>query len=96
MEEDSNNTKKRTSYHEEIEKALWLWFCNIRSRNLAVSDEMLQEKGREFGQRLGVSEGFSYSRGWLQGFKHRHKISLRTIQGEAASVSDVSGCPGAT
>ena len=49
---------------------------------------MLQEKGREFGQRLGVSEGFSYSRGWLQGFKHRHKISLRTIQGEAASVSD--------
>ena len=96
MEEDSNNTKKRTGYHEEIEKALWLWFCNIRSRNLAVSDEMLQEKGREFGQRLGVSEGFSYSRGWLQGFKHRHKISLRTIQGEAASVSDVSGCPGAT
>ena len=87
-EEDSNNTKKRTGYHEELEKALWLWFCNIRSRNLAVSDEMLQEKGREFGQRLGVSEGFSYSRGWLQGFKHRHKISLRTIQGEAASVSD--------
>ena len=85
-EEDSNNMKKRTGYHEELEKALWLWFCNICSRNLAVLDEMLQKKGRECGQRLGISEGFSYSRGWLQGFKHRHKISLRTIQGEAASV----------
>ena len=49
---------------------------------------MLQEKGREFGQHLGDSEGFSYSRGWLQGFKHWHKISLRTIQGEAASFSE--------
>ena len=88
VEEDSKNTKKRTGYHEELKKALWLWFCDIRSRNLAVSDEMLQEKGREFGQRLGVSEGFNYSRGWLQGFKQRHKISLRTIHGEAASVNE--------
>ena len=87
-EKDSDNTKKRTGYHEELEKALWLWFCNIHSRNLAVLDEMLQEKGREFRQHLVVSEGFSYSSCWLQGFKHRHKISLCTIQGEAASVSD--------
>jgi hypothetical protein len=85
-EEDSSSTKKRAGYHEQLEKALWLWFCDIRSRNLAVSDEMLQEKGRIFGQRLGVSEGFNFSRGWLQGFKQRHKICLRTIHGEAASV----------
>ena len=87
-EEDSSNTKKQTAHHEQLEKALWLWFCNICSRNVAVSDEMLQEKGREFGQRLGVSEGFNFSRGWLQGFKQHHKISLRTIHGEAASVDE--------
>ena len=56
---------------------------------------MLQEKGREYGQHLGDSEGFSYSRGWLQGFKHRHKISLRTIQSEATSFGEAlvtEGC----
>ena len=93
--ENSNDKEKQTGYHKELEKALWLWLCNTHSRNLVVSDEMLQEKGREFGQRLGDSEGFSYSRGWLQGFKHRHKISLRTIQSEATSFSEAlvtEGC----
>ena len=42
--ENSNDTKKQTDYNKELEKALWVWFCNICSRNLVVSDEMPQEK----------------------------------------------------
>ena len=47
-----NGWKKKTATTQrseqattkKLEKALWLWFCNVRSRNLAVWDEMFQEK----------------------------------------------------
>ena len=86
-EEDASSTKKRKPHHDEMEKALLMWFSNVRARQIAVSDDMLRLKARAFGSALNI-EGFSYSNGWLYGFKQRHGISLHAIHGEAASVSN--------
>ena len=42
--EDSSSTKKAEGRHAQLEEALWIWFGNIRSKKLAVSDEMLRLK----------------------------------------------------
>lgn len=83
--EDSSSTNKKEGRYVQLEEALWIWFGNIRSRNIAISDEMLRVKAKEFGETMGISE-LTYSSGWLQGFKKRHGIRVKVIHGEAASV----------
>ena len=81
--EDSSSTKHCQGRFAQLEEALWIWFGNIRSQSLSISDDMLREKAKVFGESLGVI-GLTYSSGWLQGFKKRHGIKVRVIHGEAA------------
>ncbi|KAM7285080.1 major centromere autoantigen B-like [Ixodes scapularis] len=39
---------------EKLEEAVNIWFAEMRSRGAAVSDEMLQEKAKEFGTTMGI------------------------------------------
>ena len=75
----------RPSKHRDLERALFLWHTELSARRVAHSDEMLQTKAKEFGEKLGVTE-FAYSKGWLASFKKRHGIKQYVRHGEAASV----------
>ena len=77
--------RHRSAHHSEMEQCLYLWFTNARSKNIPVTDEILKEKAKQFGNETGVTE-FSYSNGWLQRFKSRHGISSHIISGESAGV----------
>jgi hypothetical protein len=59
--------------------------ANARSKNVPLTDEILKEKAKHFGDETGVTD-FKYSNGWLQRFKARHGISLHIISGESAGV----------
>ena len=84
-EEDSNNTKKRTGYHEEGTLVMVLQRSfqkpSVSRRNASRKRSRVWATSWRFWR-------FQSLKGLALGFKHRHKISLRTIQGEAASVSD--------
>ena len=82
--EDWSSTKESRGRFTEPEEALWIWFGNIRSQNLAFSDNMLWVKANEFGESLVL--GLSYSTGWLQGFKKHHGIKMQVIHCESGSV----------
>ncbi|XP_064424711.1 tigger transposable element-derived protein 6-like [Latimeria chalumnae] len=83
---DSVDTiKSRHCKHPEMEDALFMWFTEVRGRGAAVNDEMLLEKGRVLGERLGVQD-FAYSKGWLANFKSRRGISHHRLHGEASSA----------
>ena len=69
-----SQTKKRAPKHEQLEEVLFLWFGQARNAHLPLSEKILIEQAQNFGTALGI-ENFSYSRGWLQGFKARHGIS---------------------
>ena len=71
----------------EVEEALYLWFSTMQAKKAIVTDTILLEKGKEFLEWLRC-EDFAISGGWLQRFKARHGISLRTLHGESASVND--------
>jgi len=73
----SETKRLRLCENPELEKALYLWLSNVTAHNISVSDEMLKEKARHFGELLGVSSiGFKYSNCWLEKFKNRHNIKL--------------------
>ncbi len=53
-------------------------------RNIPVTDEMIQTKARDL---CNIDPNFKYSSGWVQKFKKRYHLSLRTICGESGSVN---------
>jgi hypothetical protein len=60
--------------HKDMESALYLWFTNARAQNIIITDDILREKAKRFGNELGITE-FGYSNGWFTRFKSRHSIS---------------------
>ncbi|GBM80170.1 Tigger transposable element-derived protein 4 [Araneus ventricosus] len=56
-----------------------------RSRNLSITDAILQAKTIEFAE-LFEEKRFVCSNGWLDRFKKRHNIRRDKVVGEAASV----------
>lgn len=73
---DSSPSRKRhrSGVHAEMEQCLNLWFANARAKNIPITDEILREKAKHFGNETGVTD-FQYSNGWLQRFKSRHGIA---------------------
>ena len=67
--------RAKTAMHTPMESVLYTWFTDVRGRGLALSDDMMITKAKEYGLKLGVTD-FQYSRGWLAGFKKRHGIRL--------------------
>lgn len=78
--------KARKTGNEEINKILYQWFLDARTRNLPVSGPILQEQAKLIAQRLG-KEDFKASNGWLESFRTRHNITLKKICGEAKDVN---------
>ncbi|XP_064455097.1 tigger transposable element-derived protein 6-like [Ornithodoros turicata] len=64
---------------------LYMWFLDIRARNIRVSGATLQQKAKEFASILGCDD-FKGSSGWLQRFKNRHDVVGKTLSGESRSV----------
>jgi hypothetical protein len=70
-----------------MEEALYIWFRQMQARDLAITDEVLKEKAKKFGEELGVKEGFGYSAGWLQRFKKRYGIKSYVLHEEAGDAN---------
>ena len=83
--EVADQTRAKCPKQQSLEKALFLWFSDVRSKGATLSDDILIEKAREFGLKLAISD-FNYSRGWLQRFKKRHHIKSYKCHGESASA----------
>ena len=45
---DSSSMKNSQSQYVKLEEALWIWFGNIHSRHVAILDEILWVKAKEF------------------------------------------------
>ena len=87
---ESLNKRIRECKYPDLERMLWLWQTMATNKGISVSDSLLIEKAKEFGQMLGICEGssFMYSEGWLEKFKKRFNLKLYKIVGESGSVSE--------
>lgn len=88
--DSSDGLKRRkvikSAKNQELDKAMETWFTQKRSLNEPISGPLVCEKALEMNEKLGGSEDFKASTGWLQKFKSRHGIRELKIQGESLSA----------
>ena len=82
----SDGTKRlKTGKHPELAEALTLWANQKSAGNFVLSQHILLEKAKQFGESLGVT-GFSYSQGWLYNWQKRYGFRFTVLHGEASSA----------
>ncbi|KAL2641597.1 hypothetical protein R1flu_009184 [Riccia fluitans] len=69
-----------------LEKALIVWFSQMRGRNAYLSEAMLKEKAESIAKLLN-HENFQASEGWVRCFKLCHQIETYVLHGEAGDAS---------
>ncbi|KAI6651329.1 Tigger transposable element-derived protein 6-like [Oopsacas minuta] len=72
------------SSHEDLDKALLVWFTNARERSVPIDGKMLISKIEILAKIYNIDP--IPSRGWLQSWGKRHCISFGKQHGEAASA----------
>jgi hypothetical protein len=82
--DSKNKFRIRPADHPEMEDCLHMWYCDKRSHHIPVSDDLLIEKAKYFGNDFfGLNNvGFKYSLGWLSNFKQRFGISFHVVYGD--------------
>ncbi|XP_005092500.1 tigger transposable element-derived protein 4 [Aplysia californica] len=70
--------RQRSSRFEDVDKALMVWFTWARDTGAPISGPILKEKAEELAMEMGHID-CKISGGWLDRFKLRHGIELRTI-----------------
>ncbi|XP_064479138.1 tigger transposable element-derived protein 6-like [Ornithodoros turicata] len=78
--------RMRAANFEDIDKAVYKWFLEVRSQDIPVSGPMLCAKARYFSCIYGVDDKFKGSEGWLQAFRARHDIVFRGLAGDEKSA----------
>ncbi|KAL2622862.1 hypothetical protein R1flu_003067 [Riccia fluitans] len=69
-----------------LEKALIVWFNQMRARNAYLSEAMLKEKAESIAKLLN-HENFQASEDWVRRFKLCHQIETYVLLGEAGDAS---------
>lgn len=90
---DSAKSRKtmKTADDQELDNVLFRWFIQKRSEGVPLSGPMIKEKALILNSKLGGSEDFKASSGWLEKFKHRHGIRQLSIEGEKMSSNIAAG-----
>ena len=72
----------KLSSHENLDKALYLWFTQKRTEGVPVSGPLLCEKAVIFSQKLSLEKPFVACEGWKWHFCRRHGIRSLSLEGE--------------
>ena len=91
----------QTGSNNELDQALYLWFCQCREKNIPVTGPILLEKASAFYNLLypDATKSFSGSTGFQWQFCNRFGIRNLAIAGEtlsadkSAAYETISECP---
>jgi len=57
----------KSAKYPQLEDALYIWHQQKRSLKIPISDDILIEQAKVFGQNLSIDENdFKYSHGWVR------------------------------
>ena len=80
----------RLAKDEDLDKALYLWFIQKRSKGVPINRPVLNKKSKQFNEQLHAGEAtspsFTASSGWLWRFYNHHGIRELCSQGEKLSA----------
>ena len=78
--------KGRSEEFQDINNAVWRWFCMAGEVLIPVSGPMIQEEALQIALKLNVTE-FTASNGWLEKWKTRHNVKQFSVAGEDGEVN---------
>ena len=84
-----SSKKLRKSPFEIIDSKLFEWFQVQRQKNITISSYILLEKADQIAKEEEVTN-FICHPSWIERFKKRHSITLKTICGESKAVNQQS------
>jgi hypothetical protein len=73
------------SQYDKLDRAVIMWFKQVRSQNIPVSRQLLKEYAMKLAEEHSL-DNFQASNGWLEKFAQRHSISFKAIHGEAGAI----------
>ncbi|GBL99377.1 Jerky [Araneus ventricosus] len=74
-----------------LDAAFYKWFVQKRCEGLLLSGSIIQEKALILNSKLGGSDDFKASSGWLEKFKIHHGVRQLNVEGEKMSANVVAG-----
>lgn len=84
-----NRKRFRKGIHDNVDRAVSTWFCEMRTRNGIVTGPMVLEQAKKFALMLKVKD-FEPSNGWLHRWKKKENINFQKIHGEKNSADQAS------
>ena len=90
IENNENTSKKRDrkTSGEQVEEALFLWFTQMRARNVPLHGPMVLEKAHQIS--VQINSDFVPNPSWLERFKKRRNIIFHKLHGEKTSADEQS------
>ena len=85
---DGGRKRFRSTDNEDINEAVYKWYCLARQRNIPISGPLLQEEALQIAKTIDPETKFKASNGWLESFKKRHNLKQMTITGECGDVQE--------
>ena len=85
----SKRMKLKPSHHSKLDDGVLMWLKQARGQNLPVCGDLIKEKALKLAELMHIPN-FMVSNGWLDNLKKRHRITFKTVQGEAGAVDSQS------
>ncbi|XP_061890779.1 tigger transposable element-derived protein 4-like [Entelurus aequoreus] len=87
---NSNCKKIKLAKNPDVEKALYLWYCDVRKKHptLPLRRDLLSQKAEQFARDLGAAN-FIPSNGWFTRFKQRYNLTYKRVCGRDGNVSQL-------
>ena len=77
----SARKRMRGARNEDLDNAVHRWFIQVRERKLPVISHLLKGKAEKFTAAFGLND-FKCSNRWIDRFKQRHDLKLKSLNGE--------------
>ena len=82
----SKTQKLKPCGNENLERALYTWFVQIRRQGVPVSGPVLREKALSYAKEMDIKD-FIASNSWFDQWKSRHGVAFKAIASEAQSCT---------
>lgn len=89
-----NNSDRRSlrgTFHPQMESALHQWYLDQTEKGVPVTGSVLRLKAREINKKIRENDlEFRASPGWMDKFKKRYGIRLKSSRGERQTTDNIA------
>ena len=78
--------KLKARGNENLERALYTWFLQMRWQGVHISGPVLREKALSYAKEMDIKDFIAFN-GWFYRWKSHHGVAFKAIVGEAQSCT---------